>query len=773
MILPQKNLSESCKKTPISLAVAAAIGSYAASPAVHAQEQEAEDHDLEEIVVVGRLMLREKEVDSAMKMTMRGKDIAQSVSVITEDLIQLANISRFDDIYKVDASSGSSFRLDEYPSGFYRGFDTQGKNSIRIDGFRFISNIDVDLAPFERIEVIKGPTSTIYGQNNVGGALNAVLHKPTGERILDIDVEGGSFDYRRIDVDWGGAINDSETITGRLIVAFEDSDSYVDVVEDKDFLVAPMLGFELGDATTLTTTFIYQHSEGLPYFGSGAIALGKGQLGIVNEVLNLDRSFFFSFNNATDESDAALAFIKLDHELSDHWRLRLSAQYVDTDRSSIGGATALFIAETATDLDDPGTFRQELYDNNQQEDLWGVEANLIGDVELFGREHTLFLGLDYAKRDLREIYAFSYLDANGGVSEISGVTTQIPLSELNSGLVQNLVLPAFDDFYYQTDASIENVYAGFTAQLLLRPTDDLTVMLGGRLSYDDNKETYTYLLAGTPPEVGFDGDETNFVGQIGVTYALNDQVNLYANWGQTYEPDTDRVPSLDANGAPDRTGPGVIVDPEEGTQLEIGFKGDFFNDQISMEGAIFDITRDNITQGIRTPGLTGFVELIGEQQSRGAEFRMAGAITRNWKIFLSAAYIDAEYNGGDLDGLRPVNTPEFGFSVFPTYEFLDGPLKDWRASIGYVYKDYGESGATVPEGIGTFGGADNIAVMDFGAIKELNLSIYYESDNWRFWLQGTNLTNEENYLPARRFFTFGFHPTPERSWQVGVGRSFY
>ena len=126
MILPQKNLSESCKKTPISLAVAAAIGSYAASPAVHAQEQEAEDHDLEEIVVVGRLMLREKEVDSAMKMTMRGKDIAQSVSVITEDLIQLANISRFDDIYKVDASSGSSFRLDEYPSGFYRGFDTQG-----------------------------------------------------------------------------------------------------------------------------------------------------------------------------------------------------------------------------------------------------------------------------------------------------------------------------------------------------------------------------------------------------------------------------------------------------------------------------------------------------------------------------------------------------------------------------------------------------------------------------------------------------------------------
>ena len=74
-----------------------------------------------------------------------------------------------------------------------------------------------------------------------------------------------------------------------------------------------------------------------------------------------------------------------------------------------------------------------------------------------------------------------------------------------------------------------------------------------------------------------------------------------------------------------------------------------------MEGAIFDITRDNITQGIRTPGLTGFVELIGEQQSRGAEFRMAGAITQNWKIFLSAAYIDAEYNGGDLDGLRPVN----------------------------------------------------------------------------------------------------------------------
>ena len=771
MMLHQKKTSDSYRKTPLSVAVAAVLGSYAAAPAVQAQEPE--DSDLEEIVVFGKLNFRGKEVDSAMKMTMPGKDIPQSVSVITEDLIQMANISRFDDIYKVDASTASSFRLDEYPSGFYRGFDTQGKNSIRIDGFRFISNIDVDLAPFERLELIKGPTSTIYGQNNVGGALNAVLHVPTDENTLDIDVEGGSFDYRRVDLDWGGAINDSDSITGRLIVAYEDSDSYVDVVEDKDFLVAPMFGFELGDATTLTTSFIFQHSEGVPYFGSGAIALGNGQLGIVNEVLNLDRSFYFGFNSATDESDAALAFIKLDHELSDNWRLRLSAQYVNTDRSSLGGARSLTTAETATDLDDPGTFLQEIYDNVQQEDLWGVEANLIGDIELFGREHTLFLGLDYAERDLREIYAFSYMDANGGVSEISGVTTAIPLSELNSGLIQNFVFPAFDDFYYQTDASIENVYAGFTAQFLLRPTDDLTVMLGGRLSYDDNKETYTNLFAGTPPSVDFDQDETEFVGQIGVTYVLNDQVNLYANWGQTYEPDTDRVPSLDANGAPDPTGPGVVVDPEEGAQFEIGFKGDFFNDQISMEGAIFDITRDNITQGIRTPGLTGFVELIGEQQSRGAEFRMAGAITQNWKIFLSAAYIDAEYVGGDLDGLRPPNTPEFGFSVFPAYEFLDGPLKDWRASVGYVYKDFGASGATVPDGVGSFGVDNNIGVIDFGAISELSLSIDYEGDNWRFWLQGTNLTDEEDHVAARRFFTFGFHPTPGRAWQVGAGYSFY
>ncbi len=126
-----------------------------------------------EEVVVRAIEFREDEVSSATRCRCRRSDTPQSVKVITQDLIDFAGIQRFQDFYKIDASSGPSHSGDQYPSrnSYYRGFQL---GAMTVDGFRVPPLVQLDLAPFERFEVIKGPTSTIYGQNSVGGTLTAV-----------------------------------------------------------------------------------------------------------------------------------------------------------------------------------------------------------------------------------------------------------------------------------------------------------------------------------------------------------------------------------------------------------------------------------------------------------------------------------------------------------------------------------------------------------------------------------------------------------------------
>ena len=615
------------KATMVGIPFAIACNSWL-TPAVAQEEelpdrvsQDAEDSagaSIDEVVVHGKVRLRHREAFSATKMNMELKDIAQSVSVITEDLIDMADVQKFQDIYRVDASVGTSHRLDDFPTNFFRGFTIQGNNAIRVDGFRFPGNIELDLATFERFELVKGPTSALFGQNSLGGTINAVTKQPGVDRIREFGLEFGSFSAYRGDIDFGGAMSADGRWQYRLIGAYRSSDTYIDLSSDEAWILAPSVGFDLSDRTRIVATLNIQDHNDSAHWGTGLQEFAPGQY----RVLPTSREHNFGQPWNDRNAQAVLGTVKLEHELGDGWRLRVNVQGSRVDKTAHQCS-----ADGNPDVDGVVPNGCWSYFNDAVDELYGGEVNLIGDVSLMGRDHTLFFGVDYSSARYTDRFGWDYIDDNGdgiyaenaGVERVGFRLTPAP----------SAVHTRFDptDLYYFYDAIGETVYAGVSLQALLNPTDRLQVLLAGRFTFDEAIERSG--RGGTLPDLDDmpynsqperENSTEEFVPQIGVTYAITDNLNVYLNWGETYDPDS----SFDRLFDPNSPG-GQPLPPEEGEQVEIGLKGNILDDRASITAAVFDMDRTGISGPDRDN--PSFSIPIGAQNVKGAEFSINGNIT--------------------------------------------------------------------------------------------------------------------------------------------------
>ncbi|MGL5837845.1 MAG: TonB-dependent siderophore receptor [Sphingorhabdus sp.] len=770
--------------TQVSRGALIAVLLSAVNMPAFAQENSQDDSANEDIVVEGRIQFRERETDSALKLTLPAKEVPQSVTVITEDVIEFANIRRFDEIYRVDASAGTSNRTDEFPSGYYRGFATQGTNALRIDGFRFVGNIDLDLVAFERFEVVKGPTSALYGQNNIGGALNAVLKKPTRDSQGEALLSYGSFDTFRGEFDYSGALNESGTVKARLVAAYTQGDSHIDFVTNKSFIVAPSLAFELGEMTSFNISAIYQRGKDR---GNGFGIAPQLQADGSYAIPDVPRSLNSGQRYQISKPEAAIVFAQLQHKFSDDWRVRVLGQYSQLKRTVNAFGLFSYLDE---DFNTDGCCAY-LRDDSQK--LWGGEINLIGDFDTFGNKSTIFIGADYARQKQRRFNSFAYINADG---DLGGITTviDVPVLDADGNPVldadgeevfinnpgynllttpRNLARPTKDDFYFHNQNNEKSRFAGITGQLLLQPVKGLKLILAGRYSFDklrfDDRSITgfgAYVdLPNEPFETAINTTE-KFVPQVGITYAATDDINIYANWGKTYEPSTARA--VDPN---DPTQAGPFLPPEEGRQYEAGIKGEFLNRKLSVSAAIFDIRRKNISAPDPNFPTESFSIPIGTQSSRGFELSANGNVTPNWSIFFSTAILDAKFKAGELAGLRPVNAAKFAVSLFSTYEFLDGPLKGFGFGGGYVHKKNGRASAIGPDDADGDGFNEPVTIR-FGSINELSVNAFYENDDWEISLSANNLTKDKYYSPAFNDFAGGINVNPGRTFTLSVARKF-
>ncbi len=687
--------------------------------------------DIDEVVVSG-VKFRYEEAQSAMKIPLALKDTPQTVLVVTKDLMDFAGIHQFSDIYKIDASGGTAHAGDQVPRNYYRGFRQQSANSIKVDGFRMSGRTNLDLSLFERFEVVKGPTSTLYGQNSIGGTLNAVSKLPQPDFGGNFSVEAGSYDHYRGDLDFYGPLGSSDRVSYRMVASWLDEDLPVDFTYSKRLVLAPSVKFELTPDTTLITRVSYQKSQFPYYFGYGLQFLGTDRFDLSQVTrdnfkipdLPRDRAANMPWNKT--ERSALFALTTLEHRFGENWNLRANLQYNHlTEEQNSGQANAI------TGLD--GLTGASIYAYDDNDHVYAGEVNLYGDVEMFGRKHTLFFGADYARLDNRSLFADD---------SMSGEQTGFSILDPDYSLIPRH--SQFSDYAFFFGEKSRTKQSGFTAQAILHPTDRFTALLGGRYSRDveDDRTSCCALDSALGENTHTVNDDFTFQG--GVTFKVTESTNLYASYGETFEPQSGTL----ANGA--------SAGPQQGTSKEIGAKGELLDRGLSWSVALFDMRRAHITQ--RVLG-TSFVEEAGTQRSRGAEVELKGDFKNGWNLFGSFAYLDAEYIAGEFKGAQPVNAPKYGASVFGSYEFLDGPMKGLGFGAGLVHKEKFSQhtvyyASTTPT-ILPFGMEDDFTEVDFRT--------FYRHDRWYYHLGVTNLFNTKYFVQHMDNFAAPYLINPART----------
>lgn len=593
---------------------------------------------------------------SATKMPMSLKETPQSVSVITRKSIDARQavdvLSALELAAGVSAGvssgggpfAGPSPRVAEQFS--LRGQRLNGDRDVRIDGFAAgAQRNEFDLAAFERVEVVKGPSSMMYGQGSVGGFINLIQKKPQKDFAGSISGSVGSYDTYRGEVDVTGALDAGGNVSGRIAAAYDDRGSFIDDVESRRTVVAPSLSVDLGERTRLLLTGMLQDTDSLPSLGI-PLRLEGDRL----KVPDIKRSFYFGVQAAKEsETTESMATLKLDRELDDDWLATLLLQRSSNDRhgyaDSYGygiygdGDTYLYAASTI-----------------HETDVWAGELRVNGRFQAFGREHQLMAGVETNEREQ---------DAFGGYAYVG--TANIYRNDFaDAGTVRSDQLPITYDF---TDTS-RNRAAYLQFQLAL--TERIKLLTGAR--YDRAEQVSRNHIDGG----GDSAKESEITYRIGLTGEITSQLNGYVSYGQSFNPVLDRSAS------------GNILDPERGEGYELGLKGEWFDGALAASLALFRQELDNrpIPDPDNAPGQ--FFSISGGlQRTDGVEIELTGSPLTGLTISAALTLLDAEYiDRRDPNyGLTPQETTDRQSALYVNYEIQNGPLRRLALGGTWVYVD--------------------------------------------------------------------------------------
>lgn len=697
----------------------------------------------DDAIVVRGVRFQYEEATSVLKVPLSLKDTPQTVLAVTQDVIDFASIKTFDDVYKIDADGGTSHAQDSFPRNYYRGFRQQGNDAIKIDGFRMPADVQLDLAPYERFEVVKGATSTMYGQNSVAGTLNAISKMPKDQFGGSIEAEAGSYDHYRGTFDVYGPLTSDGKLMFRVVGAILNEKSFVNLAYKRTTAIVPELEYKFDENTYIVARVNYQihhyrydFGTGLYFTGSDISQAKPGDFTL--KPIPYDEFFGQRWNRATKKP--LFAQTEFDHKFDNGWMLRMDAQYNKTREHSAADS------EQAALSADGSTLYSALYTNEKEDELYAGEIQLYGDVDTFGSKTTIFLGTDYYHEHGTLLQGYD--------DPVTGFNIFHPDYDL---------IPAHSDVtdypnFYNTIDTVSSV--GFTGQVFFRPFSGLTLLLGGRFSHEREAYSHKQLSIGDDGVTDlasfqaqpFDRDAatTNkFTVQLGTTYAITKELNAYASYGTTFQP---QVGTYEY----DPTNPlGKQIAPEQGKAYEVGLKGEFLKKKVLASVALFNESRTNIAQ---YDPQTHFDILLGKQNSKGIEFEVQGQITHDWNLFLSAALMKAEFKGGNFDGLTPTEAPRFGLSIFTTYQLHDGPLSGLGVGGGVVHK-----GGRKGFGTDLRFGDGSYVTFNYGAFTEADARIFYDfTKHWRIQFGVTNFTNDHYWSPAKDRVTYGINPAPPR-----------
>ncbi|MBD2091485.1 TonB-dependent siderophore receptor [Microcoleus sp. FACHB-1515] len=606
------------------------------------------------------------------------RDIPQSISIIPQQVIEDQQILRSRDALRNVSGVGEGNAFGGSRESYViRGFftiDTLRNGFLERGNFRTFR----ELANVERIEVLRGPASVLFGNLEPGGIVNFVTELPLENPQYVVELQGGSFSTIRPSIDFTGPLNDDRSLRYRLNAVYERSDDFRDFDQGIERLfIAPVVSWEIGDRTDLILELEYLRDE--RPFDRGIIAFGDGLADIpFDRILGEPDDV-----TSVEEFSAAL---RLNHQLSDDWTLRNGVRFFTTD-NSFQFARVGALNEATGELT-----RSDWSDNESTFWNYSIQSSIQGEFSTGSINHTLLVGVDL----LRITDAFDNRSSATPPPPINIFDPEYRLADRpdRSDLTERFV---FRD-------EIDNI--GFYVQDQIDLLDNLILLVGGRFDIIEQDSRFN----------GVDSSQTDeaFTPRVGIVYQPIEPLSLYASFSQSFTPNSGT------------TVDGDLLEPERGTQFEIGARGELFDGRVIANLAAYDLTKRNIA--VTDPNNTDFSIAIGEQRSRGIEFDVIGEIASGWNIIASYAHTDAEVtdDGGSLlEGNRLADVPQNSGSLWTSYELQSGNLE----GLGF--------------GIGLFFASDRPGNLDnnyeIPGYVRTDASIFYRRNNFRAAINIKNL----------------------------------
>ena len=648
-----------------------------------AQAVEADDETIQ-IIVTGEESGADYFVPNASS-TLRTdtpiRDTPSSVTVIPQQVIEDQGATNVRDIVRNAAgvnffSSGGN--RDEVFS--LRGFLAETfRNGFRDSGS--VSRTETELANIDRVEVLRGPASILFGRAEPSGIINFVTKQPLQEPSYEIAFTAGSFNFYRPTIDFTGPLTADGSLAYRLNAAYENADSFRDGVETERFFIAPTLSWQISDDTELT--FEYSYLNDTRPIDDGLVILSD------DEVADIPFSTVIGDPSIRAGFEENRAELYLDHRFSDNLSLRSRLHYTNSTERSVGVTSSV----AGPSQDDRNFFIEEGR-GTQSNETFTIQNDLIGEFNTGSIEHTVLFGLEYAT----EFLSFSDARRDAGVFDIFNPEAYVPT-------------PLADEpFGVAVVGERSNDSFGIYLQNQIAIFENLQLVVGGRF---DNFNEENLIAGETTSETEADA----FSPRVGIVYRPVEPVSLYASYTRSFTPVGGR--NVDNE----------LFDPQRGTGFEVGVKTDIIPDRLFSTLAFYDTTLSNVPTA--DPDNPGFVIQTGEARSRGIELDIQGEILPGWNIFAGYAYTDAEVTESNQipEGNRLPNVPEHNFNLWKTYTLQEGDLAGLGFGAGVFY---------VGERTGDL--ANSFFIDGY---TRVDAAVYYERENYQFGLNFQNLFDSE------------------------------
>ncbi|HSN40203.1 MAG TPA: TonB-dependent siderophore receptor [Burkholderiales bacterium] len=587
---------------------------------------------------------------SATKIEAPLRDIPQTVNVVPTELLRDQGARSMQDALKNVPGVGLSTGDGQRDQVSIRGFTAIADQFV--DGLRDDALYFRDLSNIERVEIIKGPASVLYGRGSSGGLINRITKKP-GANTGEVTAQAGSWNQRRGEFDLGRTLGGSGAAF-RVTGAVERADSY----RSQQFLnreaFAPSLALRLPGDTQLLVQGEYLSDRRVTDFGIPAF---RGR------PVDVPASTYYGAANARDvdysQSDVQALGFTLTHRINADWSFRNALRgydyRLDRNNTLVGS-----VNEAA------GTASLNRSNVRRKEDGVFNQAELVQKARWGGLEHQVLYGIELGRQRKDQFFATQNNIAT--VSLFNPVLPVLPLTVTAAPSTNNLGILTNTSAYLQD---------------LLTLSRHWKALAGVR--YDAFGQETHERRAGRPD---LSRTDRAWSPRAGLVYQPTLAQSYYASWSKSFQPSAEAFP-LAANNAQ--------LAPEETTNHEVGTKLDFFDGDATVTASLFRLERTNIKF---TDPATNTLVPVGAQRTDGLELTFSGRLPRGWQVYSGYAFLDSRVtqsvavdSGQPVQGKRATLTPMHSANLWLT-KALGGGFGA-GGGFNYVGDRYANPGNTV------------------------------------------------------------------------------